>query len=75
MFVVKFWGGLGNQMFEYALFKQLEKHYPANVIRGYILFGRSIWHTYKRVYMENSCKAIRPISGRRSGAYYSAPFI
>ena len=36
MFVVKFWGGLGNQMFEYAILKQLEKHYPYNVIRGFI---------------------------------------
>lgn len=36
MLVVKFWGGLGNRMFEYALFKQLEKHYPANVVRGYL---------------------------------------
>ena len=36
MFVVKFWCGLGNQMFEYAFFKQLERHYPVNVIRGYI---------------------------------------
>lgn len=37
MFVVKFWGGLGNQMFEYALLKQLEQHYPANRVRGFIL--------------------------------------
>lgn len=36
MFVVKFSAGLGNQMFEYALFKQLEKHYPDSVIRGHI---------------------------------------
>ena len=41
MLIVKFWGGLGNQMFEYALFKQLEEHFPANVIRAHIPFRSS----------------------------------
>ena len=41
MFIVKFWGGLGNQMFEYALFKQLEKRFPTSVIRAHIPFRPS----------------------------------
>ena len=36
MFVVKFQGALGNQMFEYAFFKKLEKIYGKNQILGYI---------------------------------------
>lgn len=41
MFIVKIWSGLGNQMFEYALLKQLERHYPENHIWGYIAKPRS----------------------------------
>ena len=41
MFIVKSWGGFGNQMFEYALFKQLEKHCPDSIIRTHIPFHSS----------------------------------
>ncbi len=50
MFIVKFWGGLGNQMFEYALFKQLERHYPSNVTRAHIPFRSSTHYS-----LENYC--------------------
>jgi hypothetical protein len=36
MMVVKFWGGLGNQMFEYAFMLRLKKTYPDVRIMGYI---------------------------------------
>lgn len=36
MFVVKYQGGLGNQMFQYAFYKQLMQHYPENKVRGYV---------------------------------------
>lgn len=36
MFIVKFQGALGNQMFEYVFFKKLEKIYGKNQVVGYI---------------------------------------
>lgn len=36
MFIVKFQGALGNQMFEYAFMKRMEKEYPGNKILGYV---------------------------------------
>lgn len=36
MFIVKFQGALGNQMFEYAFMKRLEKAYPDNIIKAHI---------------------------------------
>ncbi len=54
MFVVKFWQGLGNQMFEYALLKQLEKHYPANIIRGYIANAPSKKYDFVDYCLENA---------------------
>jgi len=35
MKIVTFWGGLGNQLFEYAYFKWLEDRYPGEKIYGY----------------------------------------
>lgn len=54
MLVVKFWGGLGNQMFEYALLKQLEKHYPANSVTGYILYQPSKRYNIVDYCLENA---------------------
>ena len=28
MKIIRFWGGLGNQMFQYAFYKAMEKRYP-----------------------------------------------
>ena len=36
MFIIKFQGALGNQMFEYAFYKKMKKIYPDNTIKGYI---------------------------------------
>lgn len=36
MFIVKFQGALGNQMFEYSFFKKLEKIYGNNLVLGYV---------------------------------------
>lgn len=35
MKIVTFWGGLGNQMFEYAYYEWLKKKYPNEIIYGY----------------------------------------
>ena len=36
MFIIKFQGALGNQMFEYAFYKKMQQIYPDNIIKGYI---------------------------------------
>ena len=36
MFIVKFQGALGNQMFEYSFLKKLEKTYGKNLVLGYV---------------------------------------
>lgn len=36
MFIVKFQGALGNQMFEYAFMEKLKKVYPNNDVLGYV---------------------------------------
>lgn len=35
MFIIRFWAGLGNQMFEYAFYKKMCKVYNRNHVRGY----------------------------------------
>lgn len=54
MIIVKFTGGLGNQMFVYALFKQLEKHYPTSVIRGYIPYRPSKKYSLADYWLEEA---------------------
>lgn len=43
MKIVTFWGGLGNQIFEYAYYVWLKEKYPNEKIYGYYLFVLDIF--------------------------------